>query len=449
MDSAFEATVLKIFTLVCPPVRKDFQAHSITGEVIGSLESFRRRNRRFVSAQMHLLRELRTVAATKRSLHSERREARRNRNKSLIVELSSRLNIEDIKETILRKLADCIAWQLIDGRSDIAKQLDITEPTRPDLNSSNVESVKDAAEQLNAANALSFALISDLTSFVQIGDLLYRDLHLLKIIEVKEGHKNLEAFKILEEQSDLIQNVEHLTVTYGEDLAYQVRRIHNQATKANRAVQIIETGEGPDPVSNLTVRILEPLLPPLDYNHQLSQLLLKLDKESWSYTAIEGALLIGCYRDYMKPVGRETLKAVADKLFKPNFYIIDFGHGLRTGLSESIFLKPFRETDIMNIVFARTRVLIAISLDAIMKMFEECGLKAEWMSRRETVKQQSQSKAHALLTFKGRGICISNDMSSLTLGDAFLTRIVFDSLLPSSVVAMFSEAFADQTRYTQ
>jgi hypothetical protein len=97
----------------------------------------------------------------------------------------------------------------------------------------------------------------------------------------------------------------------------------------------------------------------------------------------------------------------------------------------------------MDIVFARTRVVIAISLDAIMKMFEDCGLEARWLSRADTVKQQSETKSHVLLTFNGRGICISNAKLTLTLGDAFLTRIVFDSLLPSSVVAMFSEAFSN------
>jgi len=97
----------------------------------------------------------------------------------------------------------------------------------------------------------------------------------------------------------------------------------------------------------------------------------------------------------------------------------------------------------MDIVFARTRVIIAISLDAIMKMFGDFGLETRWLSRRETVKQQSQGKSHLLLTFNGRAICISNAELTLTLGNAFLTRIVFDSLLPSSVVAMFSEAFSN------
>lgn len=443
MDATFEQTVRRIFALVCPANRKDAQATAITGELIGPLESVRRRNQRFAKAQALLLEELRSIGRKKRSLDSERRDARRNREKPLIVELSSRLKIENIKDTILRKLADCIAWQLIDGRSDIAKQLDIAEPSRPDLDTSNVESVKESAEQLNSSNPLSFSLISDLTSFVQIGDLLYRDLHLLKLIEVKEGDKNIQAIQILEEQPDLVRNIEYLTGTYGDNLAGQVRRIHHQKIRADRAIQIIETGAGPDPVSGITVTINEPSLPPLGYDNELAKLLLRLDQETWAYTALEGALLIGCYRDYMKPVGHEILKAVADQLFKQNFFVIDFGQGLRTGLTEPIFLKPFREKDIMDIVFARTRVIIAISLDATMKMFEDLGFEARWLSRRETVKQQSLTKSHVLLTYNGRAISVSNAELTLTLGDAFLTRIVFDALLPSSVVSMFSEAFSN------
>src|ERR1051326_6523544 len=202
-----------------PAARKDAQDSSITGELIGRLESVRRRNVRFVKAQVLLLEELRSLGRRKRSLDSRLREARRQRDKALVAEITSKLKIENIKDVVLRKLADCMAWQLIDGRSDIAKQLDISEPSRPDLNSSNVESVKETAEQMNSSNPISFSLISDLTSFVQIGDLLYRDLHLLKLIEVKEGDKNVQAIKILEEQPDLLRNIESLTVAYGENLA--------------------------------------------------------------------------------------------------------------------------------------------------------------------------------------------------------------------------------------
>jgi len=142
---------------------------------------------------------------------------------------------------------------------------------------------------------------------------------LLKLIEVKEGDKNVQAIQILEEQPDVVRNIESLTVTYGENLASQVSRVYRQKIRADRAIQIMETGVGPDSVSGITVTINEPSLPPLGYDYELAKLLLRLDQETWAYTALEGALLIGCYRDYMKPVGHESLKAVADQFIQAQF----------------------------------------------------------------------------------------------------------------------------------
>lgn len=159
-----------------------------------------------------------------------------------------------------------------------------------------------------------------------------------------------------------------------------MRRIYHQKVRADRVIQIITTGIGPDPATGITVTINEPSLPPLEYDHELAELLLRLDQETWAYTALESALLIGCYRDYMKPVGHKILKAVADQLFKRNSSSSILGNVFESVWTEPIFLKPFREKDIMDIVFARTRVIIAISLDAIMKMFQDLGLEARWPS---------------------------------------------------------------------
>src|ERR1051326_5383909 len=88
------------------PPRKDAQDSSITGELIGPLESVRRRNVRFVKAQVLLLEELRSLGRRKRSLDSRLREARRQRDKALVAEITSKLKIENIKDVVGRKLAD-------------------------------------------------------------------------------------------------------------------------------------------------------------------------------------------------------------------------------------------------------------------------------------------------------------------------------------------------------
>ncbi len=149
-------------------------------------------------------------------------------------------------------------------------------------------------DELNTTNPASFALISDLTTFIQIGDILRRDPNRLTVIEVKEGEENSKAIEILDQLSIHAEgspDLQALTNDYGEHLARQVNRIHKQKLRGDRATQIINMGEGMDPVLNLPVRIREPEREPRSYHNELAALLLHLDNDMWAYTVIEGTLL--------------------------------------------------------------------------------------------------------------------------------------------------------------
>ncbi len=140
----------------------------------------------------------------------------------------------------------------------------------------------------------------------------------------------------------------------------------------------------------------------------------------------------------MKRDGHDIIEMLAQQTFKENFLVIAFRQGLKTDLVEPIFLKPFREKDIMDIVFDRTRIYAAISINSILEMFRKHGLEVRWLSRAETAKVRAKSPRLRLLMLNDRAISISNKDYELHPTDALVTRIVFDCLLPSSVVAMFS-----------
>lgn len=441
MQEALETTVKQVFTNGCHPGRSDAAGRAITGERINAIECLRRRNTRFAKAQKLIVAEIKNTARTKRQLNASIKEARRNRERQAIQLLTRELSFECFKEVLFRKLADSIAWQLIDGRSDVARHLYILERSRPAIDETNLASVEEVVDKLNTNNPASFALISDLTTFIQIGDILRRDLNRLAIVEVKEGEENIKAIEILDQisiQAGDGPDLQALTNDYGDHLARQVNRIYKQKVRADRAMQIINMGEGIDPVFNLPARIREPEREPRSYNQELAALLVRLDNDMWAYTVIEGALLIGCYNGLMKRAGYSIIEMLAQQTFKENFLVIAFRQGLKTDLAEPIFLKPFREKDIMDIVFDRTRIYAAISINSILEMFRKDGLEARWLSRKETAKVRARSPRLRLLTLHDRGISISNKDYELHPTDALIARIIFDCLLPSSVVAMFA-----------
>ena len=76
--------------------------------------------------------------------------------------------MENFKEHIIRKLADSIAWRMIGGQNYIARRLCLRESSRPTLKASSLASVLNIVNEYNDSNPLGFALISDITSFVQL-----------------------------------------------------------------------------------------------------------------------------------------------------------------------------------------------------------------------------------------------------------------------------------------
>ena len=84
------------------------------------------------------------------------------------------------------------------GQLYISQQLYKQVEDTKTLRSSNIESVKRAADHLNQTPE-DFALISDLTSHVQIGDLIWKKNGTITLVEVKEGEKNLANMNIIEE----------------------------------------------------------------------------------------------------------------------------------------------------------------------------------------------------------------------------------------------------------
>ena len=444
---SFEAKTRAIFRRTCP-----YRERGIVDPAIGKADPqsvLRMRYADFAGAQKLIIEELQAIMARKRDLDTKLQAARKNKQRMQVTYFERALGEEKVKEIIIRKLADSIAWQLVDGRTDFIQWLYSSE-NPPAIDESNLQSVLEEVNRLNEEEPLSFALITDLTSFIRVGDILRRDTSgIIKIIEVKEGKKNLEALQIV--KNELMSEGDELSLAnlkqvYDPYLMGQVNRIRKQIAKGNRVREIINTGKGQDPQTCTPVIVQEPQRKPGTYTKELVGQLLSLDKDPWAYTIIEGCLMIGCYKGLMKKAGISLLTSLAQTFFQKNFYRVNLRQGLEDPMCEPIFIKPFREEDIFDIIFDRTRVFLVLNMDSLIEAFTERGAKARWLSRRETTKlcQQSKSKHERPVVFKDRAISIENDKWSLFLAGGTLRRIFFDNLLPSSVVSMLLDSLDSQ-----
>lgn len=127
----------------------------------------------------------------------------------------------------------------------------------------------------------NFALINDLTSFIQIGDITIHDYKNFRtgFIELKEGNVNDEIFNLLDEYSknECDFYLYSCLKDKGENFENRFFRVVNQIGKNIKVSDTINTGNGIDMSTGLNVKIINEELD-VDYFSETINLLLKKSK---------------------------------------------------------------------------------------------------------------------------------------------------------------------------
>lgn len=357
---------------------------------------------------------------------NELKTLNRARLKAEIERCTDDISELEYKKVILRSFADFIAWQHFGNQYYIARRFHSGSKSRPGLASSNIESVKRVVKSLHEKDQSCFALISDLTSFIDIGDVLLIKGNRYDIIEIKEGEVNQKIIDLIhnftpEKATEAFSNIKE-----PEKFAKQIDRTLKQMERAQKATDIIKNEEGPDPFSDKHVKILESKIPLRYYFDRVISLFDTLKTKNWVYNIIEGVVHIGIYKDNFAPIGREVLAQAVTEVTGQEYPVFSYISQLRIPLREPLFYKPFGETILFDLMFGRVRYYVAIDFNALLEMFNNMGLSARW------IKAKPQ-----FFVWQNQSIEVKTPSGPIVLGDTFLIRIAFDNLYPSSLVEMY------------
>ncbi|WP_312075038.1 hypothetical protein [Chryseobacterium sp.] len=105
------------------------------------------------------------------------------------------INVINQRLNSLMHIGDGIAWHLLKGEIHVMRRYYLQEKTTKFLDSSNIEHAIKTAEEINK-EPLNFALITDITNSIQIGDLLISEEGIVKEVELKEGIINDKIIKV-------------------------------------------------------------------------------------------------------------------------------------------------------------------------------------------------------------------------------------------------------------
>jgi len=383
--------------------------------------------KRAVSLLKKILKEL-------KYLKSDLKQARKDRDKdkeNVINELMKKVKYQ---EMVVRKSMDSIAWQLMGYDLTIMRRLYCGQELI-DITDSNIDSELNYIEQYINENPEGFVLISDLTSFIQVGDVItFTPQKGLQIGELKDGKTNYEIFQIID--NALKMNCPYYLRKEFEKLdkkkKEQFRRDIKQIDKSIKIWETINEGEGTDILTDLPVKIEADGVQLETFEDTVNELLEKCTKKGYATSVIEGCLLIGVYETNKFPSIAFDVWAEALEIKMP---VIDFRQSMFDPLGYPIFLQPFKTDYILDIIQGKKVVKMTIDINVWMNTFESDGIKWRWLSEKETARINSKMKGKSgIFSLGKRGIEITNEKGQKQyISEGVFSRIFTGLVTPSSV----------------
>lgn len=422
----------------------------------------------YTEGQRLLVEEMVRIQKDTATTTSTRKTARTDRNKDEEIKASIRLEILSFHEQVLRKLADALAWALVGHRRWQIKRFYLGG-TPPRLESSNYESLLRAADQIHADNPLAFALISDLTSAIQVGDLLIMNIddegaRSLAIAEVKEGRVNEEVMEFLDRfmGNPSLEAIDEFHESHGKHGIDQADRMMKQIGRMDTVLHAFKHNEGTDLHSGMPLILPEEETLTETYETELRSMVEQAQADGMAFEVIDEWLAVGVFDpskvehvelafahklfhwfyegDCPDPTG--MTRADYAKALNIPFGVHEVGRRvIDTPLARPIFLAPLSPDQIMDVVVGRLRILACIDFNRFVASAHAAGIDLEWSTEKQA--RREASAKHPPLIVNGRFMTIVQDGITLTLGDGVFAQVLYDFLRPKYALPSLVNGLGD------
>lgn len=395
-------------------------------------------NKGFKIAQNLALEELRQLYTHQKGIEEEivlKRKEKKNDEKK---KLETKLEINRYKIELIKNLVYTIAWQVFNRKREILARFYTDERGNNQLTGKGFEAILSAANEINQ-DPQKFALITDLTNNIQIGDLLVITPEGHEIIEVKTGEKNEAAKRLINfyKVNDIEITNEKLRKSVDRKFAEQILRMQKQELKTKRLKTIIEEDKGDHPkYENTKVNLLDSPIANETFHSEIKDLLEQLKDKDWAYTSVWGVLNIGVYKNEWRTMGKFTLTQLNNGY--PVYDILSLG----VNISEPIFAKPISwgDENIIDIALGKIKIFIGIDIDQFIKFANDFGLPMRWSTKKELNNISDTSREiniKELFSFENKGLVITDEETKESphfVGMGMLCRMIHDHISPLTLI---------------
>lgn len=347
---------------------------------------------------------------------------------------------------LCRSIADSIAWQFLGNQLCHARVL-YKEQKPPSLKHSNFESVLVACNKIVEDHPDSVPLISDLTSFIQVGDILASIPGMpLKIVEVKEGKHNHTLLEVMTKagrgeisEADVIK----LIKDSNQKTIEQLLRMSRQIDRASHVTELMSSGQSIDPDTSYTHQIPEKEVPIGSWSEDVNSLIKEAHGKGWSIGIVDDCLFLGVYSN---PKVIQAAHIAFNAWFDscgatmqcPRGTLID---SIRMPLALPPFNQDLPHESMFDTLFGRLHVCIGVNIKALVMACIRNGIEVRSGTKRETSRAQ-QMKLEPLI-FENRSVFMKAQGREVQISQGIFLRMMFHSQRPISLIKAILDNFPD------
>ena len=371
------------------------------------------------------------------------------------------------RQIILRRLMDGIVWVLLPKvwiANHFAVKRDVTQPDPEEL-----KRLLAIASKQNGESKREINLVSDLTTFVQIGDILRirwdENGTYLRLQEIKTGKINEMLCDIIESTGGILSEptLTEIESKMGKHAGKQALRMVKQQEKLQRFASTVQNNSRPPEVpKNELMEALTKTVPPSirSYLHKLPELIADVKLRGFAIQVIDDCLwLLGVSEKWLADFGgAEKLPHLLYHLKNPALQcqieeiealnqespLINLaGHNMNHPLSRSPLIWYPKDL-VLDVVTGRIIIFAQFDLTAFFKVAKNAGYDLTLVTDKE-VKNNMRASGPMLENPNAYGVKakFSNGNSLIFRPSVF--RAVYSNLVPPSEILRLI-AIVDRTQ---
>ena len=395
-------------------------------------------------AQACILQELVEISMQRTALQRLKKEASKSRNQEHANRIGVVIRDLDHKEAILRTVANSMIWTIFGSRRWIVRRLWAKGQPVPVSSISRETTL--FVDDVNK-NPNSVALMADITSLVDVGDVIVAHLGPqgpeLDIVELKEGHINDRIVSIVEERGtdpagvppEVLDEIDREIGPHGRKHFYRVAR---QMKRARNFESLANDDIGEDPETGAPLQNVGPELGVDTYDATLMEMMVSAAEAGSAIRCIDGCLWVGVFYSTPKQsqLRENFLQEIAERGASASFPVWNLLRVSTDPRLQPMFLRDLAPDSILDIMLGKVQILVYMDWCAFFEQASQIGICARWTTRnerREIIEEYYQERAFRR---DGRIPVLEKEGAELKLMGGAVGRIVNEGLSPRSLLEM-------------